>query len=249
MFTKNILSGSGPGAAPRGRGRPPGRTRQGAAARERLFRIAIREIARRGYEAATLREIAAKAGVSVGLLYRYFPSKQAVVLALYEELSAAYAQRAHSMSSGSWRDRFLFALRASLTTLGPRHDTLAALVPVLVGDREEGLFSPRTAFSRQRVQHVFVTAVTGAGDAPPGATAESLGRLLYLAHLAILLWWLLDRSRDQRATAALVSLVERALPLVALALRMPIAATLIGTADALVLEGLFGEGAESEATR
>jgi AcrR family transcriptional regulator len=229
----------------RRRGRPPGPTPQGQAARKRLFRIAVRQIARRGYAAATLRDIAAQAGVSVGLLYRYFPSKQAVVLALYDELSAEYADRARGMSAGSWRVRFLFALRTSLATLGPQRDTLAALVPVLVGDRDGGLFAPGTAFSRRRVQQVFVDAVVGASDAPASSHAESLGRLLYLVHLLLLLWWLLDRSPGQRATARLVSLLGRALPLAAAATRMPGAAVLILAADALVREGLFGEGAEN----
>ena len=60
--------------ATRRRGRPAGPTAQGVAARARLYETAIRMIAKRGYEATTLRDIAAEAGVSVGLLYRYFPS-------------------------------------------------------------------------------------------------------------------------------------------------------------------------------
>ena len=241
MFTKNSQPGSAAGGARPRRGRPPGPTPAGEAARKRLFRIAIRQIARRGYDAATLRSIAAQAGVSVGLLYRYFPSKRAVVLAFYDQLSSEYAERSRLLPAGSWRTRFLFALRTSLEVLTPQRETLAALVPVLVGDREEGLFAPATAFSRRRVQEVFVEAVTGADDASVEPIASSLGRLLYLAHLLLLLWWLLDRSTGQRATAALVSLVERTLPLVAVALRMPAAAGLIAAADRLVREGLFGE--------
>ena len=72
----------------------PGQTAQGAAARDRLYATAIELIAARGYEATTLRDIAKEAGVSVGLLYRYFPSKQAVIIALYDELSADYARQA-----------------------------------------------------------------------------------------------------------------------------------------------------------
>ena len=92
MFTQNVK--------PRKRGRPPGRTPQGAAARDRLYATATQLIAARGYEATTLRDIAKEAGVSVGLLYRYFPSKQAVVIALYDQLSSEYAQQAASIPSG-----------------------------------------------------------------------------------------------------------------------------------------------------
>src|SRR5689334_1437634 len=177
--------------APRRRGRPRGTTAQGLETRRQLYETAIRLIASRGWQGTTLRDVAAEAGVSAGLLYRYFPSKQAIVLTLYDELSAEYADRAAQLPPGRWRDRFLYALTSSLEVLQPHRGTLASLVGVLVGDAEEGLFAPRTAFSLLRVQGVFVQAVVGASDAPRGETAPALGRLLYLLHLAVLLWWLL----------------------------------------------------------
>jgi AcrR family transcriptional regulator len=231
---------------PRGRGRPRGLTAQGLEARRRLYETAIGLIATRGWQETTLRDVAREAGVSVGLLYRYFPSKRAIVLAFYEELSAEYAERAAQLPRGRWRVRFLYALETSLKVLGPHRGTLASLVPVLVGDANEGLFAPGTAFSRIRVQGVFVEAVVGATDAPRGQLAPALGRLLYLTHLAVLLWWLLDKSPSQRATAALVALGERALPLAATSLRVPGVSGLLISADPLVREALLGETPQND---
>jgi AcrR family transcriptional regulator len=185
--------------------------------------------------------VAGEAGVSVGLLYRYFPSKRAVVLALYDDLSAKYAARAAEMRRGRWRDRFLYALTTSLDVLRSHRETLAALVPVLVGDAREGLFAPGTAFSRQRVQAVFVEAVVGATDAPRGSLGPVLGRLLYLVHLAVLLWWLLDKSAGQRATQALLGLLDRGLRLAGPALRVPGVPGLLIAADGLAREALFAD--------
>jgi AcrR family transcriptional regulator len=222
----------------RGRGRPPGRTQQGTATRLSLYNTAIELIAERGYEATTLRDVAKRAGVSVGLLYRYFPGKQAVVLSLYDELSAEYAARAAEMDTGKWRERFMFALTTSLQVLNPHRRTLAALVLVLVGNPQEGIFAPATTFSRQRVQKVFYQAVVGATDAPRLEVRAPLARLLYLTHLAIILWWLLDRSPQQRATTALVALIERALPASALTLRLPRVRTFVLAGDKLFQEAL-----------
>jgi AcrR family transcriptional regulator len=191
------------------------------AARDRLYGIAMRLIAMRGYEATTLRDIAKEAEVSVGLLYRYFPSKQAVILALYDELSADFARQATHMPQGRWRDRFQFALETSLQALAPHRTALRALIPVLVGDAEDGVFASGTAFSRVRVQQVFEEAVLSATDAPQEPLAGALGRLLYLVHLAVLLWWLLDKSHKQRATDALIALSGQMLPSAALTLRLP----------------------------
>jgi hypothetical protein len=117
---------------------------------------------------------------------------------------------------------------------------LRALTPVLVGDPEEGIFAASTAFSRLRVQRVFEEAVTEATDAPKQPLAEALGRLLYLVHLAVLLWWLLDKSSNQRATAALVSLTQQLLPSAALTLRVPPVRRFVISVDELIREALFG---------
>jgi AcrR family transcriptional regulator len=235
MFTKNVN--------PRKRGRPPGQSAQGAAARDRLYDTAIRLISERGYQTTTLREIAKAADVSVGLLYRYFPSKQAVIIALYDELSQDFARETAGMKSGKWRDRFLFALEASLRVLKPHRTALRGLIPILIGDPDDGVFAEGTAFSRLRVQQVFEDAVAGSTDAPKAPLASALGRLLYLVHLAVLLWWLLDKTPKQRATEALVALTEQLLPSAALALRLPPIRRFVVAMDELIREGLFGSPA------
>lgn len=198
-------------------------------------------IGERGYEAATLRDVATRAGVSPALLYRYFPNKRSVVLALYDRLSETFAQHAAAIPRGRWRERFVSAVELSLRTLRPHRVTLRALAPLMVGDADEGVFAQSTAFSRERVQRVFDEVVMGATDAPNGPLARSLGHLLYLAHLGIILWWLLDRSREQRATRAFVALIRQLLPSAALTLRLRSVKGFVQAADALFREGLLGE--------
>ena len=231
----------------RGRGRPPGPTAQGAAAKQRLYDVAVKRMARHGYEMTTLRDVAKDAGVSVSLLYRYFPSKRAVIFALYDELSADYVTTTAAMRPGKWRDRGLFALKSSLEVLTPHRTTLRGLIPVLVGDSDEGVFGEDVAFSRARVLGVFERAVVEASDAPPRPLAEAIGRLLYLVHLAVLLWWLLDKTVKQRATTALVGLFEGMLPSAAMTLRLPFVRRFVLSVDALVREALLA-GAEKAAS-
>jgi AcrR family transcriptional regulator len=238
MFTKKVNPSNKPA---RPRGRPSGTTIQGQEARKRLYDTAVELIGRHGYEATTLRQIAESAGVSAGLLYKYFPSKRAVVLAFYDELSSEYASRSAAMKEGKWRMRFVFALRTCLEVLGPHRATLVSLAPVLVADREHGLFAAGTAFSRERVERVFRDAVTGASDPPSGNLGEPMGRLLYLLHLAVILWWLLDKSPQQRATHALVPLLEQMLASFGFALLLPQVRGFVRSADVLVREALFDD--------
>lgn len=241
MFTKNSKPALAARKTPKRRGRPPGPTDQGLAARQKLYRTAIALIGEHGYERTTLRDVAKAADVSVGLLYRYFPNKRAVVLALYDELSQEQLARATDMPRGSWRARFLFNLEASLDVLKPHRRTLSALIPVMVSAEPDGLFGSSTAFSRHRVQSVFQDAVVGARDAPKGDVAPALGRLLYLVHLAVILWWLLDRSPSQRATSALVALTGQLLPMAGLALKMRKVGEFVMTGDRLFAEALLQE--------
>jgi hypothetical protein len=163
-----------------------------------------------------------------------------VVLALYDELSDRFAHEAATLPRGRWRDRFIHALELSLGVLGSHRVTLRALAPIMVGDAEEGVFARSTALSRGRVQAVFESAVVGSTDAPKPALAAALGRLLYLLHLAVILWWLLDKSPGQRATKALVSLFGKVLPSAALTLRLPPVRGFVQSADALFQEALLG---------
>ena len=55
----------------------------------------------------------------------------------------------------------------------------------------------------------------------------------------MILWWLLDRSRRQRTTTALVGLFRQILPSAALALYLRPVKSFVQSTDALFVEGLL----------
>src|SRR5437764_15413442 len=65
-----------------------------AQTRARLLEAAARVYARRGFEAATLDEVAEEAGFTKGAVYDHFGSKEKLLLALLDEhLSAQIAEQ------------------------------------------------------------------------------------------------------------------------------------------------------------
>lgn len=58
--------------------------------RARLLAAALDLFETRGFDAVAVPEIAAKAGVAVGTVYRYFETKEALVNALYRQWKQAY---------------------------------------------------------------------------------------------------------------------------------------------------------------
>jgi AcrR family transcriptional regulator len=74
-----------------------------------LMRVGADVIAERGFEAATMAEIAARAGAQIGSLYRFFPSKDALADALirrYRELVVAAFEKTDSRAGSSTVEEF-----------------------------------------------------------------------------------------------------------------------------------------------
>lgn len=62
---------------------------------ERIKRATLELIAKEGYAAASTNRIAERANVNIASLYRYFPNRQSIALALYESASAGLARLTH----------------------------------------------------------------------------------------------------------------------------------------------------------
>jgi AcrR family transcriptional regulator len=70
----------------------PGRRPPDAERRQRILEAAERAFVRNGFHATTMQGVADEAGMSAGNLYRYFPSKEAIVEGLCELDHAELAQ-------------------------------------------------------------------------------------------------------------------------------------------------------------
>src|SRR6266508_2670598 len=67
-----------------------------AARLKRIMSAAVACFARQGYYGTTMEEIAAEAGIAKGAAYVYFPSKEAIFVALYDMWGCTVRER-------SWR--------------------------------------------------------------------------------------------------------------------------------------------------
>jgi TetR/AcrR family transcriptional repressor of uid operon len=67
-----------------------------AARRDQIIAAALACFARAGYHATTMADVAAQAGVSKGTPYLYFPSKEALFIALHEEWDCGLAGRVNA---------------------------------------------------------------------------------------------------------------------------------------------------------
>lgn len=105
--------------------------------RDRVLGAAAAEFAERGSDAA-LEAIACRAEVGIGTLYRHFPDRQALVLAVYRDSVAAMNERGHELLES---DRPYDALREWLgahLALSRTHQALGASMFIAVLDQPDG---------------------------------------------------------------------------------------------------------------
>ncbi len=149
--------------------------------RQRILSSALTLFASIGYEHATLRQIAAGAGTSLGLTYRYFSCKEELVLAFYNGLASRFIEHVQQIPFGTLADRFEAAMLYKLALIEPHQDLIGVLLSSALNPKSPiGVLGEQTADIRRRMQVAFEQIVKGSQDAPPGALAQRLATLLYM---------------------------------------------------------------------
>ncbi len=217
----------------------PQLTAKGAQTRRHIFNTAIELITTKGYEQTTMRDIAEKADCSLGLTYRYFASKDDLVLELYRTLGTETVQEIEALEANSMADRFHQAMLDKLEQITPYRDALAALIGQSMNpNTKTSLVGDYTVNIRQLSIEGFRRLVFDSKDALNGDKGEQMAKILYVAHMGIILFWLYDRTPDYKATHRLLHLIHDLFKMARPMLFLPIfTKALSGVAE--VLEPVF----------
>ena len=114
-------------------------TKSQAARRQRVLLAALELGADGGYEAVQMRDVAASAEVALGTIYRYFPSKDALLAAAMlewmEDLERRVTQRAPDGDTTS--ERVYDVLRRAIATMERQPKLAEAVITALTSDDRE----------------------------------------------------------------------------------------------------------------
>jgi AcrR family transcriptional regulator len=129
-------------------------TKSQAARRQRVLVAALRLGSEGGYDAVQMRDVAASAEVALGTIYRYFPSKDALLAAAMvewmEDLERRVSQRAPSGDTTT--ERVYDVLRRAIGTMERQPKLAEAVITALTSDdREAGSASAATTDVMLRV--------------------------------------------------------------------------------------------------
>ncbi len=173
--------------------------------RGRILEAALSVFRERGFEKATMREIAAAAGVAVGAAYYYFDSKDAIVMAFYErsqgEMHAGIEAALDEAKTLDARLRVIIGTKFEY--FAPNRQLLAALTAHTDPDHPLSPFSAETAAIREQDVASFERAARESGVKLPATVAPYLGRLLWMYQMGLILFWVYDKSEGQERTRLL----------------------------------------------
>jgi AcrR family transcriptional regulator len=200
--------------------------------RAHLLATALAVFRQRGLEAATMRDLAATAGASLGSAYYYFPSKEAIIQAYYDDVQTEHARRvaAALAARGGLRDRLLAAFHAKLDILQGDRKLLGALFRYTgEPDHPLSLLSEGTRKNREQSIAVFQAAI--GEERLPDDVRALLPTALWALHLALLLYFIYDDSPEQQRTRRLtdgaVKLLVRVLALAKLPALKPVRGSIL----------------------
>jgi AcrR family transcriptional regulator len=199
-----------------------------AETRARILDAAMELFRRQGFEETTIREIAAEAGVATGGAYYYFDSKDAIVLAFYDQSQQELEPVIEQALAGGkhLKERLAALLEAKLKYFEPNRRLLGALAAHADPEHPLSPFSAATREIRERDVASFARALAASRIRVARDLEPHLPRILWMYQMGLILFWIYDRSPAQQRTRTLIrksaAIVERLVKLAAFPLMRPV---------------------------
>ncbi len=188
---------------------PNALARNQAARRRRVLDAALRLAERGGFDGVQMRDVAAEADVALGTVYRYFTSKERLLLEAMVEQIGALADRleADPPHGDTPADRVVDVLARATGSLQRHPEVTAAMV------RACGSAQPSEADMVRRVTEAMTGIITAAmHEGRPSPRDLAVARALQQVWLSSLVGWVGGVDEAARVTADLDAAAHLLLP-------------------------------------
>jgi AcrR family transcriptional regulator len=148
----------------------PGKKEAEVLRREQILRAAFRVAAREGLDALTVRLVATEAGLSTGLVFFHFKSKEALLLALLDSLLETLFEHWEVSEQLSPAERLLALLQLDLQDVYQSEDaqaTLEMFFTYWVMSTHDSAIHERIQHALERSQQAFLPAIQALIDNEP----------------------------------------------------------------------------------
>ena len=178
-----------------------------------------------GFDKATMRDIAEKAGVATGAAYYYYPSKDAIVMDFYRRSSGDMQPRIEAALQGvnSLDARLRCLIQVKLAHFGPNRGVLRALLRNGADpDYPLSPFSTQTKEIRDTDIAWFRRILTDCGIRIPRDLEPHLPGVLWLFQMGVIFFWVIDDSPNQARTTQLLELAVKSVVFLIRASALPL---------------------------
>jgi AcrR family transcriptional regulator len=196
--------------------------------RSHLLSTALAVFRQRGLDATTMRDLAAAAGASLGSAYYYFPSKEAIIQAYYDDVQVEHARRVSAaLAEGhlNLKERLRAAFHTKLDILQGDRKLLGALFRY-TGEPGHPLSALGNGTRKNRLESIAVFQTAIGNERLPNDIRALLPTALWALQMAVLLYFIYDDSPEQQRARRLVdsvlTLLVRVLSLAKLPLLKPV---------------------------
>src|SRR5215467_11941569 len=175
----------------------------------RILEAALALFRQEGFDNATVRGIAQKAGVATGAAYYYYPSKEAIVMDFYQRSSAEMQPKLEVAleHARGLEARLRELIRVKLVHFAPNRGVLRALLRNGTDPKHPlSPFSPQTKEIRDIDIAWFCRILADCGVRIPRDLAPHLPAVLWFFQMGVIFFWVVDESPNQARTARLVEL-------------------------------------------
>jgi AcrR family transcriptional regulator len=182
--------------------------------RFKILETALRLFREQGFDATTMRDIAAACDMAVGTAYHHFESKEAIVSAYYDWVQREHIRRVTEFNTTKhpFKKRLEHAFHSKLEIVAGDQKLLGVIMRY-IGDSEHPLsiFGAQTQRLRTEGLETFTIAL---GDEPLSPDLRELApTLLWTLHMGMLLYFLHDKSGGERTRSLVTGALELVLTL------------------------------------
>jgi AcrR family transcriptional regulator len=179
---------------------------------QKILEAALALFRRQGFDSATMRDIAAAAGVATGAAYYYYPSKDAIVMDFYRRASAGMQPALEEAVAGArgLEERLRELIRVKLDHFAPNRAVLRALLRNGADPKHPlSPFSAETAEIRDIDLAWFRRILVDCGVRIPRDLEPELPGVLWFFQMGVILFWVVDESPRQERTGRLLALASK----------------------------------------
>lgn len=176
--------------------------------RQRIIRTSVDLMIEKGFKSATMREIARRSEIGDATIYNYFPTKESILFAFYEDHFQNCAEKLKTIkdfNTYSFQEQVQSYVETSLELFLPDREFVDLSYKTIFFSLSQNyqLFEP--------IRKQFILAISDMFDAaveveelPPVVFSELVIQLFWDYYIAVLAYWLNDRSPQFVDTSVLI---------------------------------------------